>query len=363
VYHAVAGGDHRWSGVKKEIQEWGVLQDLLDEAAKLTDQGMLDRAVDRLREAEERFRTCGVDELYARFLLQMGDILILRNNWPEAWDCFDRALVFIESQIGKEDDSDFWRNAACRTLLGMGKVAFRQSDYPTAKDLLKQCTERKGCDPDTEGKAFIETANIFAEEGVMDKAITNYLKAIEVLEEVGDDMELSRACNNIADAYNKVDMRPQAFEYAKQSVEYGKKAGSLRSVAFAGMNAASALLHQGDIDGARDYYEISHESLGDSPDPYGQGALINLLGMIETRAGNYDEARDAFERARDLLEESGIRFYLARTYHEYGRMFALSGEPSNARQYLKMALEIYEGDECGKEAQKVRKDLDGLVGD
>ena len=64
--------------------------------------------------------------------------------------------------------------------------------------------------------------------------------------------------------------------------------------------------------------------------------------------------------ARDYLEDSDIKFYLARLYCEYAVLQKKIGAPDEARTYYKMALKMLENDRCKMEIEKVHHCLSEL---
>ena len=95
--------------------------------------------------------------------------------------------------------------------------------------------------------------------------------------------------------------------------------------------------------GARYYIGFNHRLLG--------GIALNT---------NPDQAASHFQLSIDILREIKAENELALAYADYGRLHKKQGQVAQAREYLAMALKIFERLGTLIEPDKVREELHGL---
>lgn len=340
--------------IEKQFED--ELKDVLDKLKHYYDKGEFNNAFDLIDEYKPQFENTSDPTIKFTYLTFQGRLFGQRSRWQEYWNCFDEAYEIVQENL---DEDPVWKDRGRETLLGIGKVTFRLGDYETSKDFLERALEG-GSDTLIDAEVHIEMGGLYAEMGEMHKSIIHFLKGIELLEGHDEPQISARVMNNLADAYNKIDQHEEAFEYASKGVEISRKNDFKKLTAFNSMNASTAKLRLGDIDGAREYFALVEENFEHEQDPYSLGAMKNLEGMIETQAGNYTKAEEAFLEAMSLLEQADIRYYQARIYHEYGRMLEMTDQPHKAKEMYEKALDLLESDQCRIEADKVCRRLDGL---
>jgi tetratricopeptide (TPR) repeat protein len=95
--------------------------------------------------------------------------------------------------------------------------------------------------------------------------------------------------------------------------------------------------------GARYYIGFTHRILG--------GIALN---------SNPAQASHHFQRSIEMLREIKAENELALAYADYGRLYKKQGQVAQAREYLAMALKIFERLGTLVEPDKVREELHGL---
>ena len=58
--------------------------------------------------------------------------------------------------------------------------------------------------------------------------------------------------------------------------------------------------------------------------------------------GDWNKAKEEFEKAKGILSKIGYKRELAKLFHEYGLLHKAEGKPGNAREHLEKALSMFE---------------------
>jgi len=328
--------------------------DFFREVDALIAKGHLGEALELLRNTSDEFAAEKDIIVHVLYLMKIGQINILKVQWDDAKEHFDQAEDVINANL---DKGPFWEKLAQRLYVEFGNMYWRLADYLKAEIYLKKAIKISDDEDIVKGKAHIEMGNIKGERGELVEAVENYYKAINILQKLGNKFELARAFNNISDAYFKKGNYDWAVAYADKCIELNKELDRPRNLAIGYLTGAEALVKIGDIEGAREYHELSSKAIEDIDDDYVKGCLSNVLGMIETEEDHYRKAEAAFKQAQELLKNTDIPFYLARAYFENGILYMNMDEYEKAKEVFNTAFEIFQEHHCVEDANSVTRYL------
>jgi tetratricopeptide (TPR) repeat protein len=111
------------------------------------------------------------------------------------------------------------------------------------------------------------------------------------------------------------------------------------TVAFAG-NAATVRLNRGEYEAARQTYERALAVMRRRGDEWNVAALLHQLGRIAQEQGDYTEARRLYEESLEIKKKLGNQSGIASTLHQLGRLAQDAGELAEARRLYEESLEI-----------------------
>jgi tetratricopeptide (TPR) repeat protein len=316
--------------------------------------GKLGKALEFMKNTSDKLSAEKDIIVHVLYLIKIGQINILKVQWEDAKNHFKQAEEIIDSNL---DKGPLWEKLAQKLYVEFGNMYWRLADYLKAELYLEKAISIAKEEDVAKAKAHIEMGNIKGERGELQEAVENYYKAINILERLGEKTELSRAFNNISDAYFKKGNYDWAVAYADKCIELNKELGRPRNLAIGYLTGAEALVKIGDIEDAREYHKLSSEAIKDIDDDYVKGCLSNVLGMIETEEENFKKAEKAFKKAQKLLKNTDIPFYLARAYYENGILYQNMDEFTKAREVFIEALKIFDEHQCAEEANTVKLHL------
>jgi len=232
--------------------------------------------------------------------------------------------------------------------------------------------------------------------GRWDRAVEEGQKALSVAQEGSDNSFISWSAWNLSITYTWKGDLVRAVEYGELAVQ---KAPTPADKAFAQRSLGWALCRAGEISRGIEllanvlpFFRAGGLMVFELP-------LMCYLGEGHWLAGEYDKARQMLEKGLEIAGRCGMRYYLgwahrilgeiimknnpaqaaphleksiavfqeikaenqlALAYAGYGRCYKLKEQIAQAREYLTMALEIFERLGTLIEPDKVRKELAGL---
>ena len=199
------------------------------------------------------------------------------------------------------------------------------------------------------GIAYNNIGGIYDSKGEWDKALEYYLKAEEILIEVGDTAGLGSTYNNIGLIYSKKGDWDRALQYyleaEKISIEVGDRAGLAPTY----NNIGRIYDNKGDWDKALQYYHKVEKISIEVGDRAGLATTYNNIGLIYHNKGEQDRALEYYLKAEKILIEVEDRVGLARTYNNIGSIYSEKGERDKALEKFleveKISIEV--GDRAG----------------
>ncbi len=298
--------------------------------------GRLDDAAIHLDTARGLGLAYGRTDAVARFDKQLGDVEFSRKNWDSALECYERA-----------------------------ERAFTES-----------CDVHGLCD------VYRSMGNIHFQKGEFDAVVADYDKALAIAENIGDDQQIARACNNLGAVSNVLGERQKALAHYHRSVEHYKRAddrvgqtqttlnigltyAALRNwpeaanyyrrsasmaedmqdselIAISRLALAEAEVHlkmlddaEADCDRALATFLSRHDRLG-AADSY------RVRGIVMSRAGRAAEAEQAFNECLTISEAVGGRLQTAEGQRDYAEHLISTGEYDEAEVLLEAARAAFE---------------------
>jgi tetratricopeptide (TPR) repeat protein len=107
----------------------------------------------------------------------------------------------------------------------------------------------------------------------------------------------------------------------------------------------------GEYEEAAESFEKARDLYKTIGDQTGEAEMLNNLGAVHTHEERWKEAREAFEKAAEIFVASGDEDGHAQTLGNLGTMYRYQGDSDTAVAYLKQAIELFhEAGDAPKEA-------------
>lgn len=183
-------------------------------------------------------------------------------------------------------------------------------------------------------------------EGDMAQALTYYLDALQVRENINDSLGLGRSFNNIGNVYFQLEEFDTAQTYYQRGLLIRQQLGDVPGLIYSYSNLGDVALQKGELHTAESYYQRGRQlAMQDSifsALAHTSGRLANL----ELERGHKTEAQIAWQEAVGYAERSNNRRFLASAIQEAVRMAMLNDDldierhTAEAQKSLSLANEV-----------------------
>jgi class 3 adenylate cyclase/tetratricopeptide (TPR) repeat protein len=279
----------------------------------------------------ERARAVG--EQAAERLAAAGRRALARADMPAAANLLDRAAALVPADDLRRLD---WAVDLSGSLIEVGDLARAEALLGEVTETARRLGERR-----LESRASVQRAFLrihTAPEHSTDEARSEAERAISVLEELGDELELARAWQLAAHVEffdgalaTCEGMLERALVHARRADDAREEERILRWL------ASSALWGPLPVEDAIDRCdEILERTQGNSL--VQANCHIRLAGL-EGMQGRFGEARARVARARAILTEFGLMYFLAHSRDVAALVETLAGNPVGAEAELRASYE------------------------
>lgn len=176
--------------------------------------------------------------------------------------------------------------------------------------------------------------------GDYDKALEFLFKSMEIKEEIGDNLGIAGAQNNIGRIYERQGDFVKALEYYNMSLKIKEEMGDQRLISNTLINIGSVFFAQGDPDEALEYYNNALKIKEELGNPNDIALVLIHIGTVYGEQGDTDKAIELFNRSLKIKEEVGDLQSVAGLQHNLGLIFAEQGEKDKALEYYRNSLVI-----------------------
>ena len=164
------------------------------------------------------------------------------------------------------------------------------------------------------------------------------------LAEASTDAERSAVLAELRDHVAELP-RPEAEGYLREAVELARKTGSQQELARAGIAFSEFCRDIGDIARSLEWAHIVHEAATASANPSFEGSYLYLVGRAHEVQGDYNQAREHFERCLEVWRKAGSTKAAGAALNQLGNLAILQGQAAEALQHYQECLRI--DDELG----------------
>ncbi|HRH50216.1 MAG TPA: histidine kinase [Panacibacter sp.] len=181
--------------------------------------------------------------------------------------------------------------------------------------------------------------NVLAKRGLTQQALAAYLKGVEIKKTLGSATPIAFVYNNIADLYYNDNDEIKAKEYYELCLNLVPSVNNKSAVNNFLLNACIGLgqifLHMNQIDSAFFYAEKANKlGKGLSAKP------LLLLGEIQQKQGNIENAGDYFRRAITVSEAGNNLVVVAEAYMQISKLLSQTDKKDSALVFARHAFSI-----------------------
>jgi tetratricopeptide (TPR) repeat protein len=296
----------------------------LEAAAQASDRFANLTAVEHYRHAIEagRHRRGLADEEVAADWERLGDTLLLASSYDEATAAYRRAarLASPERRV--------------RLYGQIGQVRERQGRYPEALRWYSRAGALAEPTSAAAGRLFVEAAIVRNRQGRPAEALRLALRA----EATGSDDVQVRARTHYVRAWAAMLRGEDAAPEARRTLELFEAAGDLIGQGLAHNSLSMNAYFRGDWDDAAEAYEQTASFKRRIGDEVGTATAMGNLGELLSDQGRFDRARPLLEECRTVCGAAGFQSSRLFATMVLGRLDARVGNHEDAALQLKEAL-------------------------
>jgi len=234
----------------------------------------------------------------------------------------------------------------------LSEFYWRKSNYPLALDFsakalaiweileknnaypLKQVRQSKSS---TLGNAGI----IYVQKGELEKGMEYHSKALEIDEDLGNKVAVSRHLSNMGSVYLNQGNYPKAQEYYLRSLKMDEASGRKQEIGVSYSNLGNIYFYQSDLDKALVYYLKALKADEEYGNKTGLAHDYGYIGNVylykhDSRAAEY------YLKALKLSEELGNKHLVAAWLGNMGSFYFDKGDFERAIEYFNKGFKISE---------------------
>jgi class 3 adenylate cyclase/tetratricopeptide (TPR) repeat protein len=259
-----------------------------------------------------------------------------RGDAPAAVNLFTRAAAATPTGA----------RSRLELLTELGQALFEVGDFTSAEAALKEAVETAEAAGDLALAARARVSLLGLDFSIdpaldIDRLQREAERAIEQLDQAGDELGLARAWILMCDVNNGRCRGAEAHECAKKAVRYARSCGALREEGVSLFWQASAGAH-GPLpadEGRRQCEQILAESRG--------RLLVEAAGragiaFADAMQGRIQDARGQISASRSILNELGQRLNYGVTSIDEGEIELLAGDAEAAERVMREGFELLE---------------------
>jgi serine phosphatase RsbU (regulator of sigma subunit)/Tfp pilus assembly protein PilF len=201
---------------------------------------------------------------------------------------------------------------------------------------------------------------IYYYQGDYLKTLEFWLKALNIYEELNDQIGMAKQIGNIAIIYNDQADYPKALDYGFKALKMAKEQGNTNHVSIWLGNIGSVYRDLGDFPKALDYYFKAlemKESLGNKAEI---ANTLGNIGKVYEKLGDFKKSLDYYFKALKIANEIGDKNGIARHLGNIGSLYTNTKKYAQAEKYLLDALTMDKEIGAMKEEMNVENFLANL---
>jgi tetratricopeptide (TPR) repeat protein len=331
--------EERWRFAHDKLREM-LLTDLHDEQRR-----DLHRAVATVIEASyldnesyyetlmEHWRVAGDTAKELHYLLPVVTHLInISADYVRAVQLTERGLALA----GEQSD------ATSPLLYQMGRIHYRQNDYPTALQWAKQAheaAERMNNLKDAATSLRLHSLVAYS-QGQMAAGMDYTQQSLAIFQEIGFKPGIADMLCDLGTASVYQGNYAAASDYFQQSLALSREIGHLNGIANALSNLGDVAYKNRDMAAASDYFQQSLSMSRENGDRASVSIDLTNLGFVAQQQQDFATARDYYQQSLAICREIGDQSGIANALGNLGNLAELQQDFAAAGDYYQQCLAI-----------------------
>jgi predicted ATPase/class 3 adenylate cyclase len=285
------------------------------------------------REALDISRNLNDWYLIGRSNRRLGQLLMLRGNYPEAkkhLDVAGTAFDLAKDQVG-----------IAKTYGNLGNFFFRQGSYDAAKSWFAKAIEiNRGIQRDAENAAIVANLGlIFMNQGHYDEGIRWLEEQLDISERANDKQGLNILYTNLGIIYLEKGALDSALLCLEKGLALSEELGNKLFMTICIGSIGSVWEKKGDYPKAMQNFDRDLVLCKELGDKQGTAIACGLIGDLMSVMGEFDPAIDYLQQALVLSRELNYKKGIAKALNTLGDTWFYKGDSSKSIAYYNEAIE------------------------
>lgn len=274
-------------------------------------------------------------EFVANILRKLGNIEFYTNDFRAAQKYFNRSLNLF-TQIDNKIGIVSIKNVIGAALVEEGKFYEGEIHFIQVRKMAEEVNATEMI-----AKANMNLGIIYNMRGLYEGAITCFQKALDA--NLGQDLDLlSGIYTNFAFTYKFTQEYNTSIEYLDKALDLIRKTNNRYQKGLVYLIKAEVACLQGELSVSTALVTSAFAIFNESGDRLSTAEAYKILGMINRQSKNYDISLSYFENSRRIYEKITNPINLAETLVEMAKLYADTGEKSQARKTLGLAIRNFQ---------------------
>jgi DNA-binding SARP family transcriptional activator/Tfp pilus assembly protein PilF len=187
--------------------------------------------------------------------------------------------------------------------------------------------------------------------------------ALALAEQVGEPLQLADTHGTLAWLWASRSEYGKALHHSNAALPHYRKTGNEMLIALAHNNIGHCAAEVGDTELGREHATTALTLLHELGDRQGEATAVDTLARIEHQVGDHTRAIALYEHAIELYQAENDDYTTANVLTNLGHPLLAADRLDQATEVWQRALEMFERQGREDEADRMRKQLAGVLGD
>jgi predicted ATPase/class 3 adenylate cyclase len=295
--------------------------------------GQWEEAEQDYRMALERAKNLNDWYLIGRGNRRLGQLLMLRGNYPEAKKHLDVAITCFDlasDQIG-----------IAKTYGNLGTFFFRQGSYDAAKSWFAKAIEiNRANNREMENAPIVANLGlIFMNQGHYDEGIRWLEEQLDIAERVADKQGLTTLYTNLGIIYLEKNSLDSALLCLEKGLTYSEELGNKLFMTICIGSIGSVWEKKGDYAKAMQNFDRDLLLARELGDKQGTAIACGLIGDLLSTMGQFDAAIEYLDQNLALSRELNYKKGIAKALNTLGDTWFFKRDYAKSIRYYNEAIE------------------------
>ncbi|MCK5396836.1 MAG: tetratricopeptide repeat protein [Thermoplasmata archaeon] len=272
---------------------------------------------------------------FGRILNTEGSIYERKGEYDKSIETQNMALELLKKHDAPKKDLASIYNSIGTSFWGKNDFTSALDNYMKGLDIHQEMDDYRGL-----ASSYNNIGIVYTRKGDYNKASQFIEKSLEMYEISGDKNGLASASGNLGNVYMAKGNNKLAEEAYMKCYNAFKKIGNRWAAGVSEASLGSIYQYRGEFEKALDYYQKSLNNRGAVGDKRGIGVVTHNMGALFYDMGEYEKSREHQLKAISIISDIGDDSIQTHAMVALARTDIKLGNLAEAKQNTQIALDI-----------------------